>query len=148
VVALVAATTKTVLQLATPSTTDIRIAAWGVSFDGSSGTAVPGICHLMYGDVAATVTAMDPDRYESELDPASLCVGGTALSGYNASAEGTMTAIRYIAPPEQVHPESGYEVWFPDDKRAKVPASKFIRVRCKFPAIVNVIPWIIWSEPS
>ena len=37
VVALVGGTAKTVLQVATPSTTDILVLAWSVSFDGASG---------------------------------------------------------------------------------------------------------------
>ena len=111
VVALVGAATKTVLQVATPSTTDILVLAWSVSFDGASGTAVPVICQLIDGDVAATVTTLTPDLYGNNQQPASLCVGGTAATGYNASAEGTMTAVTSLDQ-QHVHPRGMHH---PDD---------------------------------
>jgi len=69
------ATTKTVLQVATPTGTDLRLAGWGVSFDGVAGTAIPVICHVIDGDVAASVgTALTPDPWDPGY-PASSCVG-------------------------------------------------------------------------
>ena len=79
VVALAANTTKTVLQVATPSTIDLRIIGWGVSFDGASGTAIPVIAHLLATDVAATgLTAQSPELWGNDLSVASLCVSGTS----------------------------------------------------------------------
>lgn len=147
VVALVAATTKTVLQVASPSTTDITVLGWEVSFDGASGTAVPVICQLLDGDVAATVTSLTPDNYGNSQQPASLCVGGTALTGFNASAEGTLTSVRALGS-GHVHPQAGYGLWFPDDARPRVAPSRFLRIRCLAPAGVNVIPQIWWAEPA
>jgi hypothetical protein len=147
VVALGAGTTKTVLQVATPSTTDILILGWEVSFDGASGTAVPVICQLLQTDVAATVTALTPELWGHDQAPASLCVGGTSATGYNASVEGTITAVRAFGA-GHVHPQSGYGVWFPDHRRPRVPVSRFVRVRCKAPAAVNVIAELWWDEPA
>lgn len=149
VVALAAATTKTVLQVLVPSTTDIRVVGWGVSFDGVSGTGVPGICHLIdTGTIAATVTSLTPDNWGNGDAPASLCVGGVAATGYNASAEGTITAVRLLDS-QHVHPQSGYGVWLPEPRlQPRVKASQVLRIRCKFAAIVNVIPWIVWAEPA
>lgn len=147
VVALVAGTAKTVLQVATPSTTDIKILGWSVSFDGASGTAIPVICQLLDGDVAATVTAFTPDLYGNNQQPASLCVGGTSATGYNASVEGTMTSVTGIDQ-QHVHPQAGYGVWFPDDSRRRVGPSRFLRIRCQAPAAVNVIPAVWWAEPA
>jgi hypothetical protein len=147
VVALVAATAKTVLQVATPGTTDLRILGWGISFDGSNGAAVPVIAQLADSDVAATVTALSPDKWGNDLSPASLCVSGTSASGYNASAEGTITVSRNFDA-QHVHPQTGYGVWFPEGRQPKVAVSRFLRIRCTAPAVVNVIPWIVWDEPS
>lgn len=147
VTALVANTTKTVLQIATPATTDIRIIGWGVSFDGASGTAVPVICHLIQGDVAATVTAQTPEVWGHDLQPASLCVGGVSATGYNASVEGTMTAIRYFDS-QHVHPQAGYGIIWPESFQPKIAISRFVRLRCRAQAAVNVIPWILWAEPA
>jgi len=147
VVALVGGTTKTVLQVATPSTTDLIVIGWSVAFDGASGTAVPVICHLIQTDVAATVTSLTPELWGHDQQPASLCVGGTSATGYNASVEGTITAVRMFDS-QHVHPQAGYGIIWPEHVRARMPVSKFLRIRCKAPAGVNVIPQIIWGEPS
>lgn len=148
VVALAASTTKTVLQVATPAGTDLRVIGWGVSFDSASGTAVPVICQLLQTDVAATVTALSPDPWGNDLAPTSLCVGGTTATGYNASAEGTITAVRAFDA-QHVHPQSGYGVlWQNEIHQPKMPVSRFLRVRCRAQAAVNVIPWVLWAEPS
>jgi hypothetical protein len=147
VVALAAGTAKTVLQVAVPATTDIMILAWSVSFDGASGTAVPVICQLLDGDVAATVTSLTPETYGNNQQPASLCVGGAALTGYNASAEGTLTTVT-VADQQHVHPQAGYGIWFPEGSRRRVGISRFLRVRCQAPAVVNVIPCVWWAEPA
>ena len=147
VVALAAGTAKTVLQVATPAATDLLVLAWSVSFDGASGTAIPVICQLLDGDVAATVTAFTPDLYGNTQQPASLCVGGTSATGYNASVEGTMTTVCALDQ-QHVHPQAGYGVWFPEGARRRVGPSRFLRIRCQAPAIVNVIPAIWWAEPA
>lgn len=148
-VALVAATTKTVLQVATPSTTDIRVIGWGVSFDGVAGTGIPVICELIDGDAAATVTALTPDSWGNSLAPASLCVSGTTATGYNASGEGSaMTTVRELDA-VHIHPQAGYGVYFPEVRiQPKVAVSRFLKIRCKAAASVNVLPWILWAEPS
>jgi hypothetical protein len=152
VVALTAATTKTVLQVATPSTTDIRIFGWGVSFDGASGSAVPVICQLLQTDVAASgLTSLTPDLWGHDQAPASLCIGGAALTGHGGGVtptEGTITAVRAFDS-EHVHPQSGYGIiWQAEIHQPRVPVSKFVRIRCKAPANVNVIPWVLWAEPA
>jgi len=148
VVALVGGTAKTVVQVATPSTTDIEVIAWSVSFDGASGTAVPVICQLLDGDVAAsTGTAFTPDLYGNNQQPASLCIGGAALTGYNFGTEGTMTAVTGIDA-QHVHPQAGYGVWFPEGSRRRVGPSRFLRLRCLAPVAVNVIPAVYWAEPA
>ena len=147
VVALVGGTAKTVAQVATPTTPTSVVLGWSVSFDGASGTAIPVICQLLDGDVAATVTAFTPDLYGNNFQPASLCVGGTSATGYNASAEGTMTTVTGIDA-QHVHPQAGYGVWFPEGSRRKVGTSRFLRIRCLAQAAVNVIPVIYWAEPA
>jgi len=136
---------KTLLQIATPSTTDIRVVAWGISFDGTSATAAPGILTLIDVDVAATVTTLTAEKWNSDDAPASLCVGGTAATGYNATAEGTIGGSR-ILDGQNVHPQTGYSIWLPEKPRVK--ASRFLRIRALFGADVNGIPWILWEEPA
>ena len=137
---------KTVLQVATPSTTDIRVKAWGISFDGIVVTNPAGRVQLVDVDVAATVTTLTPGEWESDDGQLSLCVGGTAATGYNASAEGTITGSRLLDG-QNIHPQNGYAIWFPG-KGPRVKPSRFLRIRTTFSVDINGIPWIIWEEPG
>lgn len=149
-VALTAATLKTVIQVATPSTTDIRVVGWGVSFDGVSGTATPVIAHLIDCDNACTGgTSLTPVSWGNPGSAASLCVGGTALTMYNAGAEVSPTTAVRMLDAQLVHPQAGYGVYFPEVRvQPRVAASRFLRIRCNAPANVNVIPWVLWAEPA
>jgi hypothetical protein len=138
---------KTVLQVATPSTTDIRVDGWGITFAGIVPTNPAGICTLGDFDVAATVTTLTPEEWSSDDLTASLCVGGATATGYNASAEGTIGATTRILDSQQIHPQSGYSVWFPEPG-PRVKASRFLRIRCTFSVDVNCLPWVLWKEPA
>jgi hypothetical protein len=140
-------TLKTLLQVATPSTTSIRVYGWGLSFEGTASTGTPVQTVLADVNVAATVTTLTPDKWESTDSQASLCVGGTSATGTNASAEGTITDARLLDA-QLVHPQSGYAVWFPETARPLVKPSRFLRVRVTAAASVDSIPWIVWGEPS
>lgn len=136
---------KTVLQVATPSTTPIEVVAWGLSFDAFV-AAAPGICELVDVNVAATgLTSLTPTQFGDPNDPASLCVGGTTATGYNATGEGTITASR-ILDGQDIPPTAAYRWDFPLGDRPKVAVSRFLRVRTTFAATVNCIPFIIWQE--
>jgi hypothetical protein len=138
---------KTVLQVATPSTTDIRIIGWGISFDGIVAADPAGVVTLIDVDVAATVTALSPTDWGSDDNQNSLCVSGTSATGYNGSAEGSIAASKIIDP-QEVHPQSGYGLWFPEMRQPRVKASRFLRIRCLFSVTVNCVPWIVWQEPA
>jgi hypothetical protein len=147
-VATGAATLKTLLQVATPSTTDLKVVAFGVSFEGTDPVGAPGEVTLVDTNVAATVTSLTPEKWGHPLAPASLCVGGTGLTGYNATVEGTITDSRILGSVGKHHPQGAYELWFPDRAGPLVPVSRFLRIRAVFAVDVGVIPWIIWEEPS
>lgn len=136
---------KTVLQVK-PVTKDMLICAWGISSDGAAaGTPFP--IELVDCDVAATVTTLTPDVWQNEDATAALAVGGTSATGYNASAEGTLTAIR-IFDAQELRPDGDkYVMWFPPAERPKVAAGRFARIRTHYTStLVNVIPWIIFDE--
>lgn len=135
---------KTLLQIAVPSAYQITVIGWGVSFDGSA-AATPGKCELIQTDVAASVTTLTPTLWGDPNAPASLCVGGASLTGFNASAEGTITAAR-VFDAQLVSPTVGYSVFFPLGWQPVVPASKYLRVRVTFGTTVNAYPFIIWEE--
>jgi len=142
---------KTVLQLLVPATTTIKIWGWGISFDGVTATAVPGLVSLLSvtNATAAAVTSTTPQIWSSpNTIPLSLCVGGATATGYNASGEGTTLSAQRFFDSQLVHPQTGYSVWFPSDARPPVPVSKSVRIRTTFAATVNCIPWIVYEEAA
>lgn len=142
---------KTMLQLATPSTRQIQLIAWGFTVDSPPGA--DGVVELLQTDVAATVTAhvaagvqpLDPNA------PASLLTLGTTATGYTASAEGATTATRVfdVVSLSSVTGESpltyGYQ--FMPDERPIVAVSRFLRVRVTTPTTATDMRcWICWDE--
>lgn len=138
---------KTLLQIATPSTEDLLVVAWGITFDGTT-AAAPIKVELVQTDVAATVTAHVASglvAWNAPNDPASLMTLGTTGTGYTASAEGTVAATRMLDF-QQVPPNGGYIYEFPLGREPKVPASKFLRIRVTAAAAVNAHCWVRWEE--
>lgn len=133
---------KTVLQVA-PVTQALRVVAWGVSSDAAAAAAA-GIVELIDVNVAATVTSLTPELWESPDLQAARAVGGAAATGYNATAEGTVTASRLLDAVELRPDGDKYVIWLPCPP--KVAAGRFLRVRATFAATVNVIPWVLFDE--
>lgn len=142
---------KTLLQIATPSTRQLQIIAWGYTLSGLPGAT--GTVELLQTDVAATVTAhvaagvqpLDPNA------PASLVTLGTSATGYTATAEGSTTATR-VFDTDQISTTAGatlvnYDYQFMPDERPIVAVSKFLRVRITTPTSgVNALTWVVWDE--
>ena len=136
---------KTMLQLATPSTLDIRVVEWGFSFDGTPNAVT---VELIQTDVAATVTAHVAAGLQPVNDPncpPSRLTLGTAATGYTASAEGTITATRYLDGAKYVSSNT-YEKMWPLGHEPRLPVSKFLRVRVTAAAAVNMRCYIVWKE--
>lgn len=140
---------KTLLQVKPGTTMVGKIVEWGISFDGSA-AATPIKCELLETDVAATVTASAAADI-SKLDAAALSGGdpttaafavGTTGTGYTATAEGTITAVRmfdvqFIAPTNQ------YVKQFPLGREPVIQVSKFARVRVTAGAAVNAYCYLV-----
>lgn len=136
---------KTLLQVATPSTAEIKVVEWGISFDGSA-AAVPGIIELIETDVAATSgTGVTPTEYGHSAGPPSLCVSGTGATCFSPSAEGTITAIRSLDA-QHIAPTNQYVKQFPLGREPHIVISKFLRIRVKFAVTVNAICYILFDE--
>ena len=86
-VALAAATAKTVLQIATPSTTRARVCQLVVGFDGVTAANPPVLVELLRQTTAGTMTAQTPAPLDSAA-PTSLATGSK-----NASAEPTADTV-------------------------------------------------------
>jgi hypothetical protein len=122
---------KTLLQVNVPANAAINILGWGVSFRGVAAADPPGECYLMHGDVAASAgTSFTPESWRSQIETV-----------------GTITAS-VVLDPQQVHPQSGYGVWFPTDCRPRVgsTSARFVRIRSNFTVAQDAVPWIVWDE--
>lgn len=144
-------TIKTMLQIATPSTRQIQLIAWGFSADDAPGA--DGVIELLQTDVAATVTAHVAAGVQS-LDPncpASLLTLGTTATGYTATAEGSITATRMfdvvaLSSATGESPLTYTYQWMPDE-RPIIAVSRFLRVRATTPTTgVDLRCWVVWDE--
>jgi len=144
-------TIKTMLQVATPSTRQMTLIAWGFTLDDPPGA--DAVIELLQTDVAATVTAhvasgvqqLEPNQ------PASLVTLSASGTGYTSTAEGTPTATRVFdaVSLSSVSGESpltySYQ-WMPDE-RPVVAISRFLRVRATTPTTaVDLRCWVVWDE--
>jgi hypothetical protein len=138
---------KTLLQLATPANVSIAVVEWGISFDGSA-AATPGKVELIETDVAATVTAFvaaDLTKYGDASADASLLTLGTSASGYTATVEGSVAAVR-DGDTQLIAPTNQYVKQFPLGQEFVIRASKFLRIRVTFGAAINAHCYVVWGE--
>ena len=142
---------KTMLQVCTAAGNLGRIVEWGVSFSGLA-LAAPIEVELIETDVAATVTAhvaagivkYDAAACTGVADPSSLFPVGTALTGYTASVEGTITASRVIDV-GKVSPTLNYTRQYPLGREPVIQTAKFMRVRVTAAAAVTAYTYmIVW----
>ena len=140
---------KTMLQFKAAATINAKIVEWGVSFDGSA-AATPIRVGLIETDVAATVTAFvaaDLHKYDGDAllcgDPTTnLIQVGVALSGYTATAEGAITAVR-ILDQQLIAPTSQFVKQFPLGREPVIQIGKFGRIRLTAPVAVNAYCYMI-----
>jgi hypothetical protein len=138
---------KTLLQIATPSTCELRVLEWGISFDGFA-AAQPIKCELVDTNVAATVTAHVAAGVMSHNDTgtvASKMTLSTSGTGYTATVEGTITATRLLDY-QQIAPSGQFVKQYPLGYEPEVAVSRFLRVRVTAAAAVNAVCYVIWTE--
>src|SRR5580693_6036197 len=142
---------KTMMQVAFGATPLGRIIEWGCSFDGSA-AATPGVVELIETDVAATVTAYaaaDITAYNADallLTAAQKAAAGTTgifqittgTSGYTATVEGSITAVRNLDDPQLIAPTTQFVKQFPLGREPVIQNGKFARIRVTFGTAVNM----------
>lgn len=141
---------KTLLQVKPSATLIAKIIEWGISFDGSA-AATPGKVELIETDVAATVTAAvaaDITKLDAEAiacgDPTTnLIQVGTAATGYTASSEGTITAVRNLDGPQLIAPTNQFIKQFPLGREPVIQVAKFARIRVTFGTTINAYAYMI-----
>ena len=144
------AAVKTLIQIAANATNPaIRFTEWWFEGDAST-AATPGQIELLRLDATtpATVTAYvaaDIAKANDPNAPAASIQLGTALSGYTASAEGTLvnpvSLSQQLAPPT-----SGFYIQFPLNREPEINVNKFARLRVTFGSTVNAICGLTWEE--
>jgi hypothetical protein len=140
---------KTLLQYKASASILGKIVEWGISFDGTT-AATPGKVELIETNVAATVTAADANSI-TPIDANATAGGnptsnlipvGTSATGYNASAEGTITEVRNLDL-QLIAPTNQYVKQFPLGREPVIRPDKFARIRVHFGASVNAYAYMI-----
>lgn len=153
-VAMPSNTIKTMLQIAPPANRYLTVISWGYSLPVIA-SAVAHTVELIQTDVAATVIAAVAAGVQPQDAnyPASTVGLGTALTGYTASAEGTIAATRVFDTQELIAAatpvNSTYFYQFMPDERPTVKASTFLRVRATsagVDATSTMLCWVTWAE--
>lgn len=139
---------KTMLQVKPGATQVMKIKEWGWNADAIA-AAVPGIIELCVTDVAATVTAhiaagihkKDSAALASGDPTTSLFAVGTTSTGYTASGEGTVGAVRMFDGVQL--PSTGpWVIQQPLGCEWIVNPGEFMRIRCKLGAAVNALCYV------
>lgn len=140
-----AGTSKTILQIRPHASGKIRIIEWGYTLDLSPGNNAR-IELLETGTAYATVTAHSAVQPFSDSGASSLVQLGTSHTGYNASAEGTVTTTRLF----DYQYENGlyYKRQYPLGREPEVGADRALRVRVTPTAnsALNIVAYVIWEE--
>ena len=131
---VVAIRTELQIKLGASITNRGKVVEWGISFNGSA-AATPIACELLTtGTVAATVTTLAATSVVN-LDPAGVTVTdtypfdwGTAATGFTASGEGTITAIRELDV-QFVAPTNQYIKQWPLGREPMFLPTEYLRVR-------------------
>lgn len=142
----VSGTAKTILQLKSGAG-KIRVVEWGYGFDAPPSNNVR-VELVETGTVFATVTTIGSGirAYNDSTGATSLAVAGTSATGFNASAEGTITASRLLG--YQYENGLWFKQQFPLGREPEVNASSSLRIRATptSAAAVNMICYIVWEE--
>lgn len=144
--AAVAGTVKTLLQLKANASQPLSVVEWGYTFDATP-VAPVRMELVVTGTVAATVTTLGAGaRPFNNPAVTSVIQVGTAASGFNATAEGTITASRL----GDYHYENGLYLkkQYPLGREFELAPGEVLRIRATptSAAAINVMPYIIWEE--
>lgn len=126
----------------------VRIVEWGISFDGFA-AATPIRCELLdTGTVFGTVTASadaDITKFGSGEQAVASVAGltlGTSATGYTATAEGSITAVK-LFDVQFVAPTNQYVKQFPFGREPTVIIGNCLRIRVTAAAAVNAYAYLL-----
>jgi len=136
---------KTMIQVVVPATVAIKVIEWGISFDTPASSAVVA-CELFGSTGTATTgTSITPTEYASFSAVPSLCVGGTNLTCFTPSVEGTVAAYRPFDW-QLITPPAVYVKQWPLGREPQSNLSTVVRVRVTASVTCNAACYVLWEE--
>lgn len=138
---IAASAAKTILQVATPSTREIRVFYWNVSFDGKI-TETPVRVQLMRQTTAGTMSSRTPSKVSPSGVAAALCT-----AAHSASAEPTASDILedlYVTENNGLIPPT-----YADGRDIEIAASSRIGIKITAPSGIttfNALATLWWEE--
>lgn len=139
-VALVAATAKSVLEIATPADVRVWIKEWWVEFDGVTPTAVP--VKVEVGRFSAAVTTATT-LAGHKMDPADGTASAVAKHSTTVEGAGTFETAGSV---HRISPTSGYHYVAPLGQEEVLALSTFWRMRLTAAAGVNATVGVMWQQ--
>jgi len=129
---------KTLLQVTAPSTRQLTIVQWGITFDGSPAAVV---CELINTTTVAggTPTAVTPTILTAGA-PAAL-----ATAGFAPTTEGTVVATTRTFDYQKMS-ANNYKWEWSLGREPILDVSQVMRVRVTASVTVNALAWIQWEE--
>ena len=120
----------------------LRVVEWGISFNAAALATPIAVELIETGTVFATVTTL-AEADVTKLDDlnavaAAVMSFGTTATGFTASAEGTITSVRSLAPTQFISPltQPGV-IQLPLGTYPVIDINKACRIRVTAPAAVN-----------
>lgn len=135
--ALVAATAKTVIEVATGTSMAPEWVSFDVSFNGTSATAVPVLCEIVSYTATGTGTTFTPKRVGAATGVAI----STAKINDTVEPSTPTVLMAWFVPPT-----SGFSYQWPLGRELMEPVSSFYGLRLTAPAVVNYVANVVFEE--
>lgn len=141
-----ATTAKCAIQLATPSTLQLRVVEYGVSFNGSA-AGTPNTVTLALAGAASTMTTSLSGLVLpiGDNQKASSLTFGTTSSGYGNGAITTNTTSKMFDAQFIAQTTQFVKQW-PLGREPIVPVSSFLQLRISTSATFSALAYIVFEE--
>lgn len=127
--ALGAGATETLLQVVAAANHQAKVLGWGVSFAGTGVTDEPLRAELLRQTTAGTSSALTLVKWnDSDGDT----IDASALQDFTAEP-----TAGDILVPERIHPQAGFEIWYPEGREPVIGAGDRMGIRVITPTGVN-----------
>lgn len=138
---------KVAIQLATPSTLQIRIVEYGISFNGSA-AATPATVTLAQAGAASTTSTAHSTSTIVAIGDNTKTSGlsmGTTTSGYGNGAITTNTTSKMFDA-QFIAPTTQFVKQWPLGREPVLPVSSFLQLRINTSATVSALAYIVFEE--